>query len=413
MSVADVNTSSSPASGEAQPYPENWIAAASALGAELSATATARDAQGVVPVDAVQELKRRGFVNIFLPRAHGGAGASLREAAWSVLELSSGDASVGALLAFHLYNSLVPQFLDFEDDNAEIVRLSARNRWYWGNVTQYVNKDFIAVPRPDGGFVVNGTKKWNTGAPVADVTTVLAVHDNREQFIYAYVPTSREGVTFHGDWNQIGLRGADSSSVTFDNVRIHPEEIIPWKHGGVQTGLIPFWTTFAAVYYSAVFLGTTRGALHAARAYAHEKTRQHLTPGVASIADDPFVQAEFGGLWTRLEAGFGYLDRVIAKVQDGWNRRRELGEDERSALSIEAVALRLFSTELALEITPRIFDFAGGSATASRYGFDRFWRDARTLSVHDARIYSQRLIGDFALNDRAPRYGSQFHAKAS
>ena len=50
----------------------------------------------------------------------------------------------------------------------------------------------------------------------------------------------------------------------------------------------------------------------------------------------------------------------------------------------------------------RIFQISGAGATVSKYGMDRFWRDARTLTLHDPVDYKYKLVGDWALNDVNP-----------
>ena len=386
----------------------DWVGVARTLAAEFKAEAVAarpqqraagcsaaeaarqRAGQPVLP----EEIRRRGRLD---PR-HRLCGVRARKA----------DASIGALLGFHYYNSAIPMFLDFQTDNEPFIRRSTQNRWYWGNVTQYVNKNFIATPQPDGSFVVNGTKKWNTGAPLSNVTTVLAVHANNKQFIYGVVPTDRAGIHFHGDWDQLGLRGADSSTVTFTDVKIAPDEVMRWGHPGVQVSATPFWTTFGAIYYSAVFLGCTWAALDHARELAREQPRQVVSAGAKRTADDPLIQKEFGELWIKGEAALGYFDRVIAELQEGWDNRRSLTEEGRGLLAVKTLGLRTFTSAVALEVTPRVYDFAGGRMTGSSYGLDRFWRDARMLTMHDPMIYSTRIVGDYGLNDKVVIFPSRF-----
>lgn len=394
-------------------YPSDWIVLAREIANELAADAAQRDRGGDAPVAAIRRLRESGLVNLLYPREYGGGGGSVREAAHAVLELARVDGSVAALLGFHYYNSLVPLLLDYKTDNAAAVRRAVEHRWLWGNVTQYVDVGFVAEPHADGGYTISGTKKWNTGAPLAEITTVLAVHPDRTHYFYSHIPTDREGLSFHGDWDPIGLRGADSSTVSFDKVRLYPEDILPWTHEGVQAGALPLWTTFGAVFYSAVFLGSTLGSLEAAREFATAGKRQFLTPGAATTSADTLVQTQFGELWIQAQAGLAYFDQVIARLQSGWDRRAQLTEDDRGLLAVETLALRSFTSQLALDITPRVFDFGGGLATQAARGFDRYWRDVRTLSSHDPLIYAQRTIGDYALNGQLPRFPSKLAAAAA
>ncbi len=373
--------------------------------------AVERDQANLSPLAELERLRESGLVNLLIPRELGGGGGSTREAAHVILELAKGDASVAAVLAFHYYNSQIPRYLDYKTDAETIQRTSARERWIWGNSTQYVNKKFVAEPHADGGYTVNGTKTWNTGAPVADVMTVLATHPNREQYIYGYIPTDRAGLKFHDDWDQLGLRGADSGTITFENVRIFPHEVLPWTHDGVQTGPAPFWTTFGGIFYSAIFLGSSLAVLDTARDYSRTQRRQVLyPPGVDRATNDPLIQTQYAEMLIKVQAGLAFLEQVTDEVQRVWNNRRTASAEDRGRLSLRTLALRAYTANVALEVTPKLYEFAGGRATGRAYGFDRHWRNVRQLSVHDPLIYSLRTLGDCALNDKLPPAPNLFNA---
>jgi alkylation response protein AidB-like acyl-CoA dehydrogenase len=56
----------------------------------------------------------------------------------------------------------------------------------------------------------------------------------------------------------------------------------------------------------------------------------------------------------------------------------------------------------ALDVTSTMFEVMGARATSARYRFDRFWRNARTLTLHDPLDYKVREVGDWVLNERFP-----------
>jgi alkylation response protein AidB-like acyl-CoA dehydrogenase len=389
-----------------QGYPADWLALARQLAADLAPGAVTRDTLGTLPLEEVRALRESGIVNLLYPAALGGGGGTLREAAWSVLEIARADASVGAILGFHYYNSLVPLLLDYDGRNDDVVRESVEQRWQWGNVTQYVNGDFVAERAPEGGYTITGTKKWNTGTPIAEHTTLLLIHPDRTHFIYAHIPTDRAGLTFHEDWDQIGLRGADSSTISFDKVRVAEDEVLHWGHEGYQTGPLPLWATFGAVFYAAVYLGSTLAALDAARTFATAGRRQSVLPGATTTAEDVLVQTQYADLWLKARAAEALFESTIAKLADGWERRKALSEDDRGLLAVETLALRTYTSQVALEVTAQVFEFGGGRATNRAHGFDRFWRNVRTLANHDPLVLAQRTLGNFALTGKPPRFPS-------
>ncbi|MCY1303959.1 Dibenzothiophene desulfurization enzyme C [compost metagenome] len=77
-------------------------------------------------------------------------------------------------------------------------------------------------------------------------------------------------------------------------------------------------------------------------------------------------------------------------------------ERERGETAIEAYAAKVNATHVALDVTAKVFELMGARATAAHYGFDRYWRNVRTHTLHDPVAYKAREVGDFALNGRIP-----------
>ena len=49
-----------------------------------------------------------------------------------------------------------------------------------------------------------------------------------------------------------------------------------------------------------------------------------------------------------------------------------------------------------------MFELLGARATSGRFGFDRFWRNARVHTLHDPVDYKLRDLGRYALSGRVP-----------
>jgi alkylation response protein AidB-like acyl-CoA dehydrogenase len=58
-----------------------------------------------------------------------------------------------------------------------------------------------------------------------------------------------------------------------------------------------------------------------------------------------------------------------------------------------------------MDVTARIFDLTGARSTAARHGLDRFWRNARTLTLHDPVAHKARQVGAHFLTGALPRPG--------
>jgi alkylation response protein AidB-like acyl-CoA dehydrogenase len=81
---------------------------------------------------------------------------------------------------------------------------------------------------------------------------------------------------------------------------------------------------------------------------------------------------------------------------------------ENVAAASDAVAeARAAATEAALHVSSKLIELAGSRATLTEFGLDRFWRNARTHSVHDPVSWKYRIIGDYWLNGiNPPRHGA-------
>ena len=68
------------------------------------------------------------------------------------------------------------------------------------------------------------------------------------------------------------------------------------------------------------------------------------------------------------------------------------------AAEIEIAQAQTTISSLVLEATASLFDALGASATSVSKSLDRYWRNARTITSHNPRIYKDRIVGDFVVN---------------
>jgi alkylation response protein AidB-like acyl-CoA dehydrogenase len=71
-------------------------------------------------------------------------------------------------------------------------------------------------------------------------------------------------------------------------------------------------------------------------------------------------------------------------------------------VAIAVYTAKAFATKAGLDITSRIFEVMGARSTTARYGFDRYWRDLRTFTLHDPVDYKLRDLGNWILNQELP-----------
>jgi alkylation response protein AidB-like acyl-CoA dehydrogenase len=76
-------------------------------------------------------------------------------------------------------------------------------------------------------------------------------------------------------------------------------------------------------------------------------------------------------------------------LQTAWQAEDDLGAEARGACAVATATAKVAAAQVALDITSRVFEVVGARATSTSYRFDRFWRNVRTLSLHDPLDYKR------------------------
>ncbi|MER9293158.1 hypothetical protein NKI71_23255 [Mesorhizobium sp. M0510] len=154
--------------------------------------------------------------------------------------------------------------------------------------------------------------------------------------------------------------------------------------------------------FGELYLGTALAALEDARDYITQRGRPWLSSPAKKASEDTLVVERFGRLSIALASAQALADAAGEAVQRAFERGRDLTAEERGRAAAIAYQSKVHSTEVALEVTSRIFELTGARSTARSFGFDRYWRNVRTHSLHDPVHYKVLEVGDFALNGRVP-----------
>ena len=379
---------------------QDWIAIASSLSQELAQTAVERDAKAGEPNLEVERLRSYGLLPLVVPKEYGGIGATWAEAFKIIQELSSSDGSIGQLYGNHLNLTALAHVSGTPEQKDRYYWETSRNNLFWANAIN--TRDTRLKISPDGEhFRVNGVKSFGTGVGVADMRVFSAVGDGAELPFLFVIPKSREGVVSNQDWENIGQRRTDSDTFTFDNVLVKKDEILGPPSPPDNT-FATFLGIIAQLTKTHVYLGIAEGAFAAAKQYTTNYTKPWITSGVDRIVADPYILLHYGELWTELQAAIALADRAAAKVQQAWEKDVNVTVQERGEVAIAVFAAKAFATRVGLDITTNIFELMGTRSTATKYGFDRYWRDLRTFTLHDPVDYKLRDIGNWVLNQELP-----------
>jgi len=363
--------------------------------AALASDAAERDKRGGTAKRERDLIRESGLLKLSIPGELGGAGADWTVISDVVRRIAAVDSSLAHLFAFHHLMIATVQFFGTSEQTRRAMEKTAREDCFWGNAVN--PKDARLRLRRDGeSYRLVGVKSFCSGASDSDMLVVSAL-DEQQKLKIGAIPTRRDGIRIHDDWDNMGQRQTDSGSVSFDEVVVSDEELLvsPGPLGSPFAALRP---CLAQLILVAIYAGLARGALDAAVAYVRELP----SDGAARIGSDPFILHAAGELWTEVCAAEALVDRAAQSFQHGWTRGDAITAQERGSIAIDVATAKVASARAALDVGSRMFDIMGARATIARAGLDRFWRNARTHTLHDPLDHKLKELGDFALNGVYP-----------
>jgi alkylation response protein AidB-like acyl-CoA dehydrogenase len=379
---------------------KDYLAIAAALSKELAMSAVERDRQAGPPVEEVQKMRESGLLPLMMPKAYGGIGATWMEGFTILKELAKADGSIGQLYANQLALSVVPLAIGTSAQAKHYAEITAQHHLFWGNALN--GRDARLKLEPEGDhYRANGIKSFGTGVITADLRIFGAMQPGVDHPILFVLPKDREGVVYNHDWDNMGQRRTASGSFTFDNVLVYANEVLgpPACPDGAFGTLLFLIAQLSKTY---VYLGITEGAFEVAKDYTTTSTRPWITSGVEQASKDPYILHHYGEFWIQLKAAIALADQAAQQIQAAWEKGDHLTFAERGEVAIAVSVAKAFAVKTGLDITNRIFEVMGARSTSAKYGFDRYWRDLRTFTLHDPVDYKIRDVGNWVLNQEAP-----------
>ncbi|HDR9200203.1 acyl-CoA dehydrogenase family protein [Burkholderia vietnamiensis] len=368
----------------------------------LRETAVARDRTGGHAADAKQRLADAGVLTLAVPREFGGQEAEWPAVYDTIRRIARVDSALAHLVGFQALQVVSVDVWGNAAQRERYLRGTVEHRWWWGNAVNPLDTRLAATALPDGGYRLDGVKGFCSGTRGSQRMTVSAHDPATGRPVFGVVPTARDGITVNDDWDPIGQRQTDSGSVQFDGVRLAPDEVLhrsetpPTPHATLRT-------LVSQLVLTNLFVGLAQGALAEARDYVLTHGRPWIHAGVAQASDDPYTLQRFGEMHVQAVAAASLADRAALDLQRAWTLRDALSADERAEVAIAVSNAKIVAQRAALANGEALFDACGARATAASLGLDRFWRNARTHTLHDPLDYRLRDVGRFALTGELPQ----------
>ena len=387
------------------------VASAALFSKVLAEGAARRDAERTVPYAEMKTLRHHGIHTARVPVAYGGPQTNARDYARIMMTLAAGDPNVAQMLQPHF---VLTDWLRVDGTHAQ------RSRYYQAVLSGDIITnalaergtktpgDFATTLTRDGkNFRLDGTKFYCTGSLVAEQFYVLAI-DASGTMALAIIPVDRTGVSIMDDWDGMGQRTTGSGTVVFEGVQLDEDEIVRLPEYRTRR---MFVGATAQLGHAAIDAGIARAALEDAVWYAKNKARPVIEAGVDRAARDPYVVHSIGEMSVLSHAAEAMVLRAGDAVEAaiGAFESGSTSLDQRLIDATVAVAeAKSMATQASLQVSEMLYNVSGASATLSKYGYDRHWRNARAHTTHDPVSYKHKVFGDYLLGNADPPISTKF-----
>jgi SfnB family sulfur acquisition oxidoreductase len=387
-------------------------AVAQRLATSFAEQASARDADRTLPHDQVRALKASGLLALSVPAEHGGVEAPASVVAEVFRQLAHADPSLAQIPQSH-YTFLEALRLQGSAAQQEFFYALVQDGALFANAqtergSHAVNIDSTTLTAASsGGHVLTGRKFYSTGALFADwliVRASLADGSGGEPTsttpkVIVFVPRHAPGLHLVDDWDGMGQRTTASGSVVLDGVRVPADNVVPFSPIFDEPTV---YGAHAQLLHAAIDVGIATGALAEGVRQA-AKARPHFEAHVDAAAQDPTLIQVAGELTVTVRGAQALLAEAAHQVDAA---RAELDEDSAAAASVAVAVAKVAAVRAALEAANVLFELGGTRSASASDNLSRFWRDARTHTLHDATRWKLQHIGGYTLSGtRPPRHG--------
>jgi alkylation response protein AidB-like acyl-CoA dehydrogenase len=383
---------------------EDPIAVAAQLRDQFRVGAAERDLERQFPYEQCAAFRASGLLGLMVPREFGGYGGTFSELMRVVILISAGDSNIGQMYQLHTGGiRLLEEFASPEVQAKWLPRFANGELWianaYSEIGTPSVNDFNTTVTKVDDGWRLNGTKFYCTGSLAGDITFgPCRVADSDEVRVF-FTKTDADGVTIHDDWSGFGQRTTASGTTDFTDVLVPDELCLSTAQDGGGGGGQITSLNYQAVH-TGVFVGIAQNALDDAVDFVQTRARVWYESDASSASEDLYTKLRVGEMKTAVLAADLLAMRAAELCDDAVAHPGDL--ERRGIASVVTGEARRAGAEAALEAGSTLFKVCGAGSVLERYGFDRHWRNARTLSLHNPLDFKSMHAGDYLLNDRLP-----------
>ncbi|MDX1580779.1 MAG: acyl-CoA dehydrogenase family protein [Alphaproteobacteria bacterium] len=331
-----------------------------------------------IPDDIVEEMKEMGLFGLTVPEEYGGAGLNTAQYAKVVNTMAYAAPAYRSIFSINvgMFNSAIKNGATDAQKAEWWPKIAEGAIACFGLTEPGSGSDSAAMqttarPDPDGnGWILNGTKRYITNAPHADVALIMARTEkdalpknaNVSAFI---VPMDTPGMSTGSPDKKMGQEGSHISDIMLDDVHVPGEALLGGETGqGFRFAMMSLDNGRISV--GAAATGYARRALDSAVRYANER-KAFGEP----IANFQLIQQMLAESDMEIYAAEAMMRDVTERADRGENVIRK------------AAAFKVFASEMCGRVVDRVVQVYGGAGYLAEYDAERFFRDARIYRIYE------------------------------
>ena len=342
-----------------------------------------RDEYQAFPHEQIKKMGELGFMGMMVSPEYGGGGMDTVSYVLAMEEISKIDASASVIMSVN--NSLVCWGLEKFGNEEQ------KQKYLKPLATGEIIGAFC-LSEPEAGsdatsqkttakdmgdhYLLNGTKNWITNGNNASIYLVIAQTDiekGHRGINALIIEKGMDGFVVGPKENKLGIRGSDTHSLMFTDVKVPKENRIGEDGFGFKFAMKTL--SGGRIGIAAQALGVASGALELALQYSKER-KSFGKP----ICEHQAIAFKLADMATEIEAS-----RLLC-LRAAWHKDMGLDFSESSAMA------KLFSAEKAMRITTEAVQIHGGYGFVKEYHVERLMRDAKITQIYEGTSEIQKIV---------------------
>ena len=329
-----------------------------------------------IPADILQEMREMGLFGLTMPEEYGGSGMNITQYARTVHTISYAMPAFRSIISINIgmFCSALKNGGTDAQKATWFPRVAAGEIASFGLTEPGSGSDSAGMQtsamKTATGWVLNGTKRYITNSPFANVALIMARTSKDSQAKNAHVsafivPMDTPGVTVGKADKKMGQAGSQIADIILENVHL-PDDALLGGELGKGFAYAMKSLDNGRISVGAAATGYARRALDSAIRYATER-KAFGEP----IANFQLIQQMLADSEIEIYAAESMMHDVCRRADAGENVLRK------------AAAFKVFASEMCGRVVDRCVQVYGGAGYLAEYDAERFFRDARIYRIYE------------------------------